>query len=126
MIRRVWECRHWQAERWNVLSGRVQAACWSPSGSTVLFCTNTEPTIFGLTFFNSTSVFKSETVASPKEALPLVDLTKIDLNGAIVGGLVQNIICDPTGKLVAVLFQDTNYVAVFNVIFQPVLKLLPR
>lgn len=122
---RVWECQAWQAERWNILSGRVQTASWSPCGNHLIFATSEEPTIFGLTFHSARTVFTSDSNISPNEACPLFDLTKVEINGTVVGGLVQNMIMDPKGKHLAVLFQDTNYVAVFNVAVHPVLTVMP-
>lgn len=48
MFHRVWDYRNWECERWTVLSGRVQSACWSNCGTTLLFATNTEPIIYGV------------------------------------------------------------------------------
>lgn len=122
----MWDCNTWQAERWNIIAGRVQAACWSPCGSVLIFATNEEPLIYGLSFLQSDLIFASKSNNSPNQAMPLFDLTKIDMDNVTVGGLVQNMVIDPKGKHLAVLFQDTNRIAVFNILLQPKLQLTAR
>ncbi|KAK5646188.1 hypothetical protein RI129_004652 [Pyrocoelia pectoralis] len=122
---RVWDCQTWTPERWNVLTGRVQACCWSPNGNILLFVSNTEPIIYALSFMQLELVFASASENSSSLATPLYDLSKGDIDGAVIGGIVQNMEWDPTNNNVAVLFQDTNYVAIFKVTVNPTLKLTP-
>ncbi|XP_074030052.1 aladin [Leptinotarsa decemlineata] len=123
LVFRVWDCRNWECERWTVLSGRVQSACWSNCGNTLLFASNTEPIIYGVMIKNDL-VFKNDSDSSSNQALPLFETSKIEIDGVIVGGLVQCLESDPKGKHLAVLFQDTNLVAVFNIIRHPTLQLI--
>ncbi|KAK4879347.1 hypothetical protein RN001_007493 [Aquatica leii] len=125
LIFRVWECQTWKSERWNVLTGRIQACCWSPCGSVLLFVTNTEPIIYALSFVQSEMIFANSAQNSPNQAIPVYDLSKGDLNGLMVGGLVTNIEWDPKCNYVAVLFHDTSYIAIFRVSVRPAVKLLP-
>lgn len=108
-----------------MLSGRVQAACWSNCGTNLLFATNTEPIIYGLTI-KSDQIFTSNVDTSINHAVPLFDLTKLDLEGTAVGGTVQCMETDPKGNHLAIFFKETNCIAVFNVAKMPVLQLIPR
>ncbi|CAH1117706.1 unnamed protein product [Phaedon cochleariae] len=124
LVFRVWDCRNWECERWSVLNGRIQAACWSNCGSTLLFASNNEPIIYGVIIKNDL-VFTSDSDSSSTQAMPMFDVSKVDIDGVIVGGLVQCMESDPKGKRLAVLFQDTNCVAIFNIVRQPGLQLIP-
>lgn len=125
IVFRVWESQMWHAERWNVLSGRIQAACWSPCGNVLLFVTTEEAVIYGLSFLSSKFAFVADTDISPNHAVPLFNLTKIDLEGFVVGGLVQDMIWEPKGRTVAVLFQDTNCICLFTAVTAPNMQLVP-
>jgi aladin len=124
LVFRIWDCQHWESDRWTVLSGRVQAACWSNCGTNLLFATNTEPIIYGLTI-KSDQIFTSNVDTSINHAVPLFDLTKLDLEGTAVGGTVQCMETDPKGNHLAIFFKETNCIAVFNVAKMPVLQLIP-
>lgn len=121
---RIWDCQHWESDRWTVLSGRVQAACWSNCGTSLLFATNTEPLIYGLTI-KAVEVFTKTDTSSMDKALPLFDLSRTDLNGTAVGGIVQSMETDPKGNHLAVSFKETNNITLFNVTTFPRLQLIP-
>ncbi|KAK9869656.1 hypothetical protein WA026_003404 [Henosepilachna vigintioctopunctata] len=123
IVFRVWDCKTWESERWTVLSGRVQAACWTSCGTHLLFATTSEPLIYSLRI-KSNAVFTSDFESSNDQAVPLFDLTKIELNGTCVGGLVQTMEIDPTGNNLAVIFQSTNAVALFNIAKKPSIELI--
>ncbi|RZC34365.1 aladin [Asbolus verrucosus] len=112
------------SHRGNILASRVQAACWSNCGTNLLFATNTDPVIYGLTI-KSDQVFTSTVDTSINHATPLFDLTKLDLEGIAVGGIVQSMETDPKGNHLAVFFKTTNCVALFNVTRLPILQLIP-
>ncbi|EFA03757.2 aladin [Tribolium castaneum] len=124
IVFRIWDCQHWENERWTVPSGRVQAACWTSCGTSLLFATSTEPVIYGLNM-KSDHVFSSNSESSIDHAVPLFDLSKIDLEGIAVGGIVQSMEADPKGNHLAVFFKDTSCVALFSVIKSPLLQLIP-
>ncbi|KAL3283645.1 hypothetical protein HHI36_006784 [Cryptolaemus montrouzieri] len=111
---RVWDCRSWECERWTVQSGKVQSACWTSCGMHLLFATTTEPLIYALRV-KSGAIFTSDVESSNDQAVPLYDLTKIEVDGVCVGGLVQTMEIDPKGNNLAVLFQTTNAIALFNI-----------
>lgn len=75
----MWDTDKWVPERWTIASGRVQAACWSPCGSVLLFATSEEPTIYSLKFYKEDKVFQHADAA--KTALRVVDLTEVEVNG---------------------------------------------
>lgn len=122
----VWNCHKWQGEKWVVQFGRVQTACWSQSGTHLFFATNLEPTIYALTFSKSSSIFVSEKDNSSNLAVPLFDLTRTDLDGVVVGGPVQTMDMDPTDSYLAVLFRDSNCIAIFNVQTSPSLRIMAK
>lgn len=108
-----------------MLDGRVQTACWSNCGTNLLFATSTEAIIYGL-IIKTDQIFTSNAETSSSQAIPLIDTTKIDIDGVVVGGLIQCMESDPKGKHLAVLFQDTNCVAIFSIVRQPILQVIPR
>ncbi|KAH0558162.1 hypothetical protein KQX54_014698 [Cotesia glomerata] len=117
----------WTAERWTVPNGRVAVACFGPY-QTLLFTSTEDPaTLFSLPMQDN--IFDARGVTSfsdTKVAIPLIDLTKIafcsrsdedddSANGEeIVGGRVVAMDWDPSGKYLAILFQDSPLVAVFK------------
>ncbi len=71
---RIWETRTWSHETWNVLSGHVQSACWSPSGSHLLFATSTEPVVYALDLASASS---SASASASASAIPLADFSAV-------------------------------------------------
>lgn len=59
---------------------------------------------------NKLSVSDSTT---PKQALPVADLSCITVGSAVVGGRPQSIAWDPVGRYLAVTFKDSGAVAIF-------------
>lgn len=49
----------------------------------------------------------------PKQALPIADLTKINVDNRTVGGHPQCIAWDPTGRHLAIIFKDSPVIALF-------------
>ncbi|XP_022916047.1 aladin-like [Onthophagus taurus] len=123
VVFRVWETFKWQSEKWNTLSGRVQTACWSPCGQIILFATTEESVIYALSFSQTELIFTKDTNTSPNIAIPLFDVTEVDLDGIVVGGLIQSMDWDPTGNHLAVLFRDSNYVTIFTITFLPAVQI---
>ena len=72
------------------------------------------------------TAFASDSLNSPNQAVPLLDTAMLDVDGNVVGGLIKDIQWDIGGLHVAVLFEDSNYVAVFIAITTPTLQLNPR
>ncbi|GBP67765.1 Aladin [Eumeta japonica] len=107
IIFRVWETKSWSCERWTARGGRVVAACWGLRG--LLFAAHGDPVIYSL---SDTSLF---TVAQATKAQPVLDVTRVALsNGEIIGGPILDMCWDPTAKYLALLFQDSPLVAIFN------------
>lgn len=124
IIFRVWDTDRWLPERWTVVSGHVQAACWSPCGSVVLFATSEEPIVYSLTFSKLDTVFQLDEAS--KTALPVVDLTEVEFNeGERVGGIVTSLAWDTRGQRLAVLFKKTDLVAIFSTEIRAVLQVSP-
>lgn len=107
------------------MDGRVQTACWTNCGTTLIFSTSAEPIIYAV-IVKTDLVFTSDSENSSNQAIPLFDVTKVDIDGVMVGGLIQSIESDPKGRHIAVLFQETDCIAVFNIVSQPGLQLIAR
>lgn len=122
---RVWDCRNWDCERWTILTGRIQTACWTNCGTNLLFATTTETVIYGVVI-KSDKIFTTNMEDTSKQAHPLYDVSKVDIDGVMVGGLIHSMETDPKGKHLAVMYEDTNCITVFNIIKQTgVLQLCP-
>lgn len=133
-IFRVWETHHWTCEKWTQLSGRLQAACWSPDSQILLFCSVSEPAIFSLNFNNMNPGVAGTGGAQTAVKCGDVSTVTFDVDDeeVRVGGLIQDMAWDPRGERLAVLFQKTsdedhadNLIALFNTRLQPVLELIP-
>lgn len=122
MFRRVWDSNTWTQDNWYLVSGRVQTACWSSSSSVLLFATTTEPFIYALAFNTLGSVFKCD---DTQEARIVVDLTPVEVDDERIGGLVTCITWDKNAHHLAVMFRESNYVAVFRTEIKTVLKITP-
>ncbi|XP_041982031.1 aladin-like [Aricia agestis] len=107
IIFRVWETQSWSAERWCARGSRVVAACWGPH-NTVLFAASPEPVVFALCnsgLLNGTKTTKAQ---------PVLDVSKVQLaSGEVVGGPILDMCWDPTGRYLAILFEESAVVAVF-------------
>ncbi|XP_013112380.2 aladin [Stomoxys calcitrans] len=113
---RVWACENkWQPERWTITHGSIQSACWSPCGGFLLFVTSEEPILYRLQFFEE-QLFKNG--SSPKQALPIADLSKITVDNREVGGHPQCVAWDPNGHFLAITFKDTPCIAIFTTCIQ--------
>ncbi|CAH0558280.1 unnamed protein product [Brassicogethes aeneus] len=124
VVFRVWDCRNWECERWTVLSGRVQSGCWADNGNSLLFATNNDPVIYSV-IVKSDLIFAKDVENASNKAAAIFDVAKVDIDGVMVGGLVQSMESDPKGRQLAVIYQETNCVTVFNVVRQAGLQLIP-
>ena len=115
---RVWNtgvATLWRADKWTVPSGRVAAACFGPN-LTLLFTSTEDPaTIFSLPLQENIFDVKKASLDDAKMAVPLIDLTKVNFSSdddyVTVGGRVVAMEWDPTGKYLAILFQDSPWIA---------------
>ncbi|KAK0081671.1 hypothetical protein PV325_011767 [Microctonus aethiopoides] len=122
---RVWNTgqgKPWSAERWTVPNGRVAAVCFGPH-QTLLFASTEDPaTLFSLPLRDNIFDVPQGSTSNDdlKIAIPLIDLAKVvhpteDLDsGVVIGGKVVAMDWDPSGQYLAILFQDSSMVAVFN------------
>ncbi|KAJ8686499.1 hypothetical protein QAD02_022293 [Eretmocerus hayati] len=123
-IFRVWNTETgspWKTERWTVPSGRVAAACFGPN-LTLLFTSTEDPAmIFSLPLQEQIfNVKKAGSSDDNKVAVPLIDLSKVvftcdeDDARIVVGGRVVSMDWDSTGRYLAIIFQDSPFVALFK------------
>jgi len=122
---RVFETGGWESEKWRKLVGRVQTACWTPKGTTLLFALEGEAKIFSLQFTDS-YLLDHPTVGGGQHASVAMDLTTTD-----VPTIIHTIAMDPTGQRLAVLFskddpERRNKVELFSCSSQPVFSLSSR
>ncbi|XP_076762070.1 aladin [Xylocopa sonorina] len=117
-IFRVWNtgvAALWHADKWTVPHGRVAVACFGPN-LTLLFASNEDPaTIFSLPLQENIFDVKKPCLGDVKMAVPLIDLTKVTFSSnddcVTVGGRIIAMEWDPTGRYLAILFQDSPWVA---------------
>ncbi|XP_064613743.1 aladin-like [Liolophura sinensis] len=135
---RVWETGTWSCEKWTGMAGRCQAACWNKDGSVLLLATENEPFIYSVTFTKDQDVMLAGSDVSRPAVLSLdlseTVLTNPDGEEIRVGGLIHDMVWDPTGERLALIFQgDTEptedevrrVVALFRTKTSPVLEFLP-
>ncbi|CAH0679981.1 unnamed protein product [Chilo suppressalis] len=107
LIFRVWETKRWTPERWCARGCRVVAACWGPA-DLLLFAAKGEPVVYALT---NTGLLSG---AQTSKAVPVLDVTKVELHsGDTVGGPILDMCWDPTGKYLAILFEESPLVTIF-------------
>ncbi|KAG6458233.1 aladin [Manduca sexta] len=107
IIFRVWDTKNWTPERWCARGCRVVAACWGPE-NILLFAAKGEPMVYALT--NTGLLSGSQT----SKAVPILDVARVELaSGDIVGGPILDMCWDPTGKYLALLFEESRLIAVF-------------
>ncbi|CAK1586718.1 unnamed protein product [Parnassius mnemosyne] len=107
IIFRVWDTQNWSPERWCARGCRVVTACWGPK-EVVLFAAKGEPIVYALCNMGLLSG------AQTTKAQPVLDVTKVELpSGDIVGGPILDTCWDPTGRYLAILFEESYLVAIF-------------
>ncbi|XP_042878898.1 aladin-like [Penaeus japonicus] len=120
---RVFETCNWTYEQWS-LESPIQSAVWSSAGHLLLFVTQDDPLMYYLGFI------PGEGVGGTQVAAQVADLTPtevVDESGDIVtvGGPVKQLAWDPRSERLAVVFRDTECVALFHTHTHPSLHLAP-
>ncbi|VVD02047.1 aladin-like [Leptidea sinapis] len=106
LIFRVWDTITWTPERWCAQGCRVVAACWGPK-DIVLFAAKGEPIVYAL---RNTGLLNG---AKDSKAQPVLDVTKVQLSEQCIGGPILDMCWDPTGKYLALMFEESYIIAVF-------------
>lgn len=110
---RVWNCEDWNSDKWTIGTGQhVQSFQWSPCAKFLLFVTSEEPILYVLGFSDEALFNEKKTSTIPQQALPLVDLSRTDVEDFETGGTPQQLAWN--GKYLAISFKDTNSVAIFQ------------
>ncbi|KAK3878112.1 hypothetical protein Pcinc_017224 [Petrolisthes cinctipes] len=122
-IMRVFETHGWNYEQWSVDSP-VVSAVWSRRGHLLLFVTQEDPVLYHLAFL------PGEGVGGTQVAAQVADLTQIavaTLEGdqISVGGAVKQIAWDPRSERLAVVFHNSQLLALFHTHTHPSLHLAP-
>ncbi|XP_068617760.1 aladin [Battus philenor] len=108
IIFRVWDTRSWTPERWCARGCRVVAACWGPN-DVMLFAAKGEAVVYALTNVGLLNGAKSS------KAQAVLDVTKTELaSGDCVGGPILDMCWDPSGKYLAVMFEESYLIAIFS------------
>ena len=68
----MWETHNWTCEKYTKLVGHCQAACWSPDGKMLLFCTDQESFIYSLSFAQTNSA-----IGGARAAVKCADLSEV-------------------------------------------------
>ncbi|XP_076293843.1 aladin isoform X2 [Lasioglossum baleicum] len=119
-IFRVWNtgmATMWHTDKWTVPNGRVAAACFGPNLTLLFATTEDSATIFALPLQDNIFDVKKASLDNTV-AVPLIDLTKVNFSSdddyITVGGRVVAMEWDPTGKYLAILFQDSPLIALIQ------------
>ena len=106
-----------------------QCSCWSPDGSVLLFATIDEQTIYSLTFSKAFHDQPGSSIGGSRVAVASVDVSSVEVEGedgpVRVGGAVQAMVWDPTGSRLAVLFKNSDLIALFQTRLEPMLEIIP-
>ncbi|CAL8131694.1 unnamed protein product [Orchesella dallaii] len=114
----VWENKeYWQSKRWVTPKDMIEAASWDPSGSVLLFATS--GFIYGI-FFELSPIdrFVAQTDSIVKPVYNIEECHVLDHDGNLsykVGGKVRQMDWDKSGHRLAIMFDDSEMVAVFRV-----------
>nr|CAB3219591.1 aladin-like [Phallusia mammillata] len=127
---RVFETASWSNERWSQLSGRVQAACWNPNGTILLFSVVGDPRVYSLGFGDSHQSDKP-VVDGSKNAVVVLDLTPDDEQDSDVKrDYIHSMVWDETGERLAIMFHPddprSHVIALYSVSSLPVFTLTFR
>lgn len=122
-IMRVFEVRNWTYEQWS-LESPVQSAVWSSLGHLLLFVTQDDPVLYYLGFV------PGEGIGGTQVAAQVADLTHTLVNAEdaeeiSVGGAVMQLAWDTRSERLAIVFRDTECVALFHTHTHPTLHLAP-
>ncbi|XP_031834009.1 aladin [Nomia melanderi] len=116
-IFRVWNtgvATIWHADKWTVPDGRVAVACFGPNLTLLFASTDDSATIFALPLQENIFDVKKTSVENTV-AVPLIDLTRVNFSSdddyVSIGGRVVGMEWDPTGRYLAILFQNSPLVA---------------
>lgn len=109
---RIWKMDTLSQSRWSIDRGTVQSACWTPCNNFMLFVTSEEPFLYCLGFVEE-HLFAQKSPPA-RQAIPIAELTKTELDGIEVGGLVQSVCMNLRGTLLAISFKETNLIAIFS------------
>ncbi|KAG7200742.1 hypothetical protein KM043_001291 [Ampulex compressa] len=119
-IFRVWNtgmATPWRPDKWTVPGGRVATACFGPN-LTLLFASTEDPaTIFSLPLQENIFDTKRTSFADMQVAMPLMDVTRVNFSSddncdyVVAGGRIASMEWDPTGRFLAILFQDSPLIA---------------
>jgi len=118
---RVFESNEWTYEPWK-LESPVQSAVWSSSGQILLFVTQDDPVLYCIGFTPGTGVGGTQ-IAGNVADLSLIELVSEDGEPNRVGGAVQQLAWDPRSERLAVVFRDTEFIALFHTHINPELHL---
>ncbi|XP_076625897.1 aladin [Colletes latitarsis] len=113
---RVWNTEVatlWHADKWTMPKGRVAAACFGPNLTLLFASTEESATVFSLPLQENIFDVKKISIDDLKLAVPLISLTQV-CNGIFVGGRIVAMEWDPTGRYLAILFQDSPCIALFR------------
>ena len=100
-----------------IFKARVSCVAWSPDCNHLVFATDDEPILYSVSF-----------ISESDSAVPVLDLSEVLVDSedeVIGGGLVQNIVWEPAGNRLALIFRSTSLVAIFSTRSGRTLSLTP-
>lgn len=116
---RVFECFRLSCRDWQTRGGLIQDLAWSkPSGRMLLLATKGEPCLYTLPFLDHA---QANDVGGNNSMMKALDLTEIRSEiGLSVGGCVQSLAWDKSGKRLAISFKDNpESVLIYRTVEKP-------
>jgi len=104
---RMFEPFSWTYNQWSIHNNPIQDVAWShPHGRMLLIANKTEPYLYALTFLDNS---QAGDVGGNKSVMKALDLTATRTeNGDLIGGVVQSLAWDKSGKRLAISFKENS------------------
>ena len=112
---RMWDTRNWTSKQIKNPTGLwIQAACWSPDNRTLLYSMCGKSDIHAL--FLSGDMVKSDLIDVKLCSSSLATLTTESGVKTEVGGVIRDMSIDKrNGQRLAIVFEDSNLIALYTV-----------
>ncbi len=113
---RVWETSTWKCEKWENLDAPVRTACWSPNSRLLTFALENSSAIVVLQFGHA-----PPRIGGYHFGTTLLSQVDISVNSTqlAIGGNIQEIAWDHTGRRIAVAFEESAPGSELIAVFEP-------
>ena len=108
----------WRPDGWSLSPGNsIQDFAFSPCSQYLLFITSNDNFLYCLSFIDE-KLFNKNNLMAQQSALPIADLSKVDIRGQEFGGRAQSLAWSANGHQLAISFKDCSSIAIFNIKMQ--------